>query len=564
MITSVTVRHFKRFEDEEFGLEDSIVLAGPNNEGKTTLLQAIALWKFGLDRWMEQRGESTAKKRIGVPITRQQLTTMPLREMNLMWTDRTVAAGTRGTAGRKIEFIVQGRTGGDDWRYGLEFQYQSAEMVYVRPTEDSADAPPPQAAQDLSVVHIPALSGIEREETRHDRGYQDMLLGQGRSGEILRNLLVEVSGNEGHWDALVRHMRELFGIELQPPAYSPGQPFIVCEYLPAHGDRPLDLASAGSGLLQVLLILGFYYARPATVLLMDEPDAHLHVILQKEVYGLIRRVAAQRGSQLVVATHSEVVLDATDAERVLAFIGEHPRRLASKGDRDRLREALKRLTTTDLLLANDVGAVLYLEGDSDESILGAWARVLEHSAQRFLQRPYVDALQGRRPRDAAAHFFALQAAVPHIQGLCVLDRDSREMDENHTTAPGLRILHWNRYEIENYLLVPSAIRRYCAERADQPGGLFAHALADEVEKALADEFPPAALRDPLRDHEFLRTMKASEFLVSLLEQCGVPTSKSDLYLIAATMQPHEVHPDVIAKLDEIAQLVPAAPQDAPA
>ena len=42
MITKLRVENFKRFSREEFDLDDSIVLAGPNNSGKSTLLQALA------------------------------------------------------------------------------------------------------------------------------------------------------------------------------------------------------------------------------------------------------------------------------------------------------------------------------------------------------------------------------------------------------------------------------------------------------------------------------------------------------------------------------------------
>ncbi len=38
----------------------------------------------------------------------------------------------------------------------------------------------------------------------------------------------------------------------------------------------LDISSAGSGALQVLLLFAFLYARPATVILLDESDSHQH------------------------------------------------------------------------------------------------------------------------------------------------------------------------------------------------------------------------------------------------------------------------------------------------
>ena len=47
MIRRLTLKNFKRFREQSFELTDSIVLAGPNNAGKSTLLQAIATWKLG-------------------------------------------------------------------------------------------------------------------------------------------------------------------------------------------------------------------------------------------------------------------------------------------------------------------------------------------------------------------------------------------------------------------------------------------------------------------------------------------------------------------------------------
>ena len=47
MITKVVIENFKRFSRQEFTLSESIVLAGPNNAGKSTLLQALATWSYG-------------------------------------------------------------------------------------------------------------------------------------------------------------------------------------------------------------------------------------------------------------------------------------------------------------------------------------------------------------------------------------------------------------------------------------------------------------------------------------------------------------------------------------
>ena len=159
-------------------------------------------------------------------------------------------SGTR----RLIEIVVEGRTNGEPWECGIEIQYANAELAYARPRNaKSLDREaignfPPQAAQNLSVVHVPPLSGIERDEPRRDRGVQDLLVGQGRRGEILRNLLLEIaeSGNERDWRMLVEHIRDLFRIDLLEPVYSPAQPYIVCEYREPGHTRPLDLSMPGA------------------------------------------------------------------------------------------------------------------------------------------------------------------------------------------------------------------------------------------------------------------------------------------------------------------------------
>lgn len=56
MITKITTENFKRFGSQAFTLAPLSLLAGPNNSGKSTLLQAVMVWNLGLQRWVEKRG----------------------------------------------------------------------------------------------------------------------------------------------------------------------------------------------------------------------------------------------------------------------------------------------------------------------------------------------------------------------------------------------------------------------------------------------------------------------------------------------------------------------------
>ena len=556
MIRRVTIRNFKRFPEVTFELADSVVLAGPNNAGKSTLLQAIATWRLVLDRWVAQRGSGRAHRRPGVTLPRTELTSVPLREVNLLWEGRKVT-GSRGVAGspRLIEILVEGGTGKDEWSCGIELQYTNPELVYARPLNsknldrESVHQFPPKVAKDLGVVHVPPLAGIERDEPRRDRGMQDVLTGQGRPGEILRNLLWEIadSGDPEEWSALADHMRDLFRIELARPKYSPARPYIICEYRDSKDTRPLDLSNAGSGTLQVLLLLAFLYARQATVILLDEPDSHQHVILQRQVYDMLRKVADDRRGQIIIATHSEILLDATPPDRVLGFFGSSPRPLASATERNRLREALKRISTTELLLGRETGAVLYVERESDGRILGEWARILEHRAVRFFERPFLHVLEGRSPKEARDHYFAMKAAVSDLRALCLLDGDNRDEPDDELIGTDLVVLRWRRYEIENYLLQPEAIKRFVSFP------LAEHSVDEEFYR----QVPKGT--DLFGDHVALSRLKASEeFLVPLLESVGKPTRKRDLHFLASRMKATELHPEIVEKLDRIADcLLPA-------
>jgi hypothetical protein len=87
MIKKVTVKYFKQFKDQTFELREHIILAGPNNSGKSALLQAVVVWNLAMRQWLLRRKDSKAKERRGVPITRKDFTALPLREMGLLWTD---------------------------------------------------------------------------------------------------------------------------------------------------------------------------------------------------------------------------------------------------------------------------------------------------------------------------------------------------------------------------------------------------------------------------------------------------------------------------------------------
>ena len=542
MIRSVRIRGFKRFREVEFRLPGHVVLAGPNNTGKTTLLQAIASWALALRRWRELNDFNRRNGYRKVPIARQAFAAVPLGSFDLLWTDRRY----RG----QIEIELRHDAG---WAVTMEFIADSTEQIYVRPAWNSSGN---LREIDLQAVFVPPMTGLGTDEPLLQWPKIEQLLGLGRPGEVLRNLLADANRDQMAWEALQTTIGKLFGYRLLPPDTSAAH--IRAEYQTTEQEMPLDVASAGSGFQQVLMLLAFLHTRQGAVLLLDEPDAHLHMILQDAIYHELRSTAARNRSQLIVATHSEVVINSVEPRELVVTLSQ-PRLVADNDVRSRLISSLRVLSNADVTQALDVRGILYVEDYTDINILRAWAETLQHRALGLLTTEVMwkpiafHTQQGRPGRGITAreHFAALQLVRDDLPGLELLDGDAhQEIEATPITGSGLQRLRWRRYEIESYLLHPEALARFVAE---QVGTSVARQHIDDMLTWWRRELPPAVAEEPLADHPFLNRTKArTELLPPLLEAAeifGLPYTR--YHEIAALMRPEEVHPEVKEKLDAI-------------
>jgi ABC-type Fe3+/spermidine/putrescine transport system ATPase subunit len=324
MLTKLVIRNFKRFEDVEIPLSSPVVFIGPNNSGKTTALQALALWELGLRRWKEKRSEGAPEKRPGVAINRRDLLMVPAPAANQLWRKLHVrnvqrTNGVQETKNVRIDILVGGSTNGKNWECGLEFDFSNEESFFCRPLRTEEAKQPkrmsiPEDAYDVQIAFLPPMSGLASNETRLDSGAINVRLGEGRTAEVLRNLCHALSGkvngqNEtAAWQKLVSDMTDLFRVRLDVPEYVPERGEIQMTYRDEN-DIKLDLSCSGRGLQQTLLLWAYLALHPGAALLLDEPDAHLEILRQREIYLKLRESARENGSQLIIASHSEEVLN---------------------------------------------------------------------------------------------------------------------------------------------------------------------------------------------------------------------------------------------------------------
>ena len=573
MLTKLTIRNFKRFDEVEVELGNPVVFIGPNNSGKTSAMQALSLWSIGVNRWKEKRtGKGAPEKRPGVTINRRDLLAIPVPVAKLLWRDLRVRDVTKPDGKQRtepvwIDISVEGVENGKAWTCGLEFYYANEESFYCRPLRRGNGKHPermpiPEAAGSVHVAFLPPMSGLAATETRLDQGAVNVRIGEGRTAEVLRNLCHQIHSEAPDlWADIIKRIEALFGAQLEAPRYIEERGEISMGY--KEGKSFLDLSSSGRGLQQTLLILAYMAANPGATILLDEPDAHLEILRQRQIYKVITDLAYRQNTQIIAASHSEVILnEAAGKDLVVAFVGK-PHRIVAQSSQ--VRKSLTQIGFEHYHQAEMKGWVLYLEGSTDLAILQAFAERLNHTAAiQALERPFVHYV-GNQPKEAEQHFFGLREAIPDLRGAAIFDRLDQALPEN----PFLVHAAWAKREIENYLCTRETLEAFAraSGQSEASGPLFEGPEITRRVSAMR-----ASIGDVTNAMQTLgigspwdaNTKVSDAFLRPVFEtyygKLNLPNlmEKKKFYELTRFIPLDEINPEVTEKLDLIAKIADAS------
>jgi hypothetical protein len=362
------------------------------------------------------------------------------------------------------------------------------------------------------------------------------------------------------------------------------------QYRQAGVKEALDVSSSGRGFQQMLLIFAYLYSHKGSVLLVDEPDAHLEILRQKQVYVLLRDIAADNGSQVVMVTHSEVILDEALHHNNLTLLLEG--RAENLAKTQRIKDSLKQFGAEHYIKARERGYVLYVEGGTDVDMLRALAERLGHPvAQRWDERvnsfyvqnnhpnPSLDAelerVEGGFGGSPQQHFNRLRNLLPELRGLAILDNDSG--NRQSTLDDPLKIAYWKRYEAENYFVTPDLLRSYAVSQYPTDD-LFAQqtqtAVDEELDALVLEQVFDGARADfeawrhanPELSHVLWEAKTerrklstfAEAFFRRLAERLGgdLLLRKGELHRLIRGVQPAALSAEVKEKLDLLWEIFP--------
>ncbi len=574
MLTKLRIKNFKQLESVEIDLGSAVLFVGHNNSGKTTALQALALWEKGLKRWMAERpGEIKSKKRTGVTLNRKDLVALPVPNTPHIWTDlhyrSSVKQGDQSVSKQVfIEIGVDGVTKGKTWSCDLEFSYGNPETIYCRPLRldreeiNWSTLPPAEILNDVRLAFLSPMSGLASIEPKWELGRISVLIGEGQTAQVLRNLCYNLftadTAQHSGWIKTADVCRKLFNVELIAPEYDAGRGEITMQYRDLSRDGLLlDISASGRGFQQTLLLMSYLFSYPGATILLDEPDAHLETLRQRQIYDYLVDTATQLNSQIIAASHSEVVLNqAAGRDTVVGFFFGKPRVL-----NDRPSQFLKSLQSIGFdqyLRAMQTGWILYLEGGSDLSILRKFAKKLHHPAADILDSCFVHFVSNNVPRVAHDHFFGLKEAEPSLHGLAIFDF---LLSPPESEIRGLQQTTWQKREIENYLCTKETLLAFAKgkqvsdlfEAAESPRRIQAMEEAiDDISKALTtlgqeDKIPwsnSIKASDDFLLPVFRRYFQSLELPISTL-------SKHSFHELVEYLPETQIDPEILSMLDTI-------------
>lgn len=582
MITKLTLRKFKSVEEQVYDFTQFDLLVGRNNSGKSTVLQSLAIWQFCVDEF--HRSKRSGRK--GIQVVLPNFTALPVPEFSLLWKDRTDRAYPISADGKKkqefilIEILVEWkRCTGETEEFGVVLRYHSPQTIYAIPKDGWAKFRHYEQQGELpKIAYVPPFSGLEPTEKWLDISPIHQQVGKGQPGSVLRNLLLRVCpppdrGPDGRiakgytlpsdWQELAAVIERWFSVRIREPRYDSAKDvYITVEY--RENDKDYDIIAGGSGFHQALTLLAFLYGYHPTTMLLDEPDAHLHVNLQREILDYFKRKSQERSTQFLIATHAEEFAHGVDASQIVSLLGQEPKRIQSTPE---VLRAMADVSNEEITWLMTSPYILYVEGVSDERILRAWAD--QCRAQDAMDKICFKSMSGGSKEDmkkaADQHFDALRQIIPNASRLMLFDYDDTKTYHPPSDNPALA--EWNRKNIENYLLVPDAWKRATLRHQGCEGDdLFVQPVLQAVEAFFLDQnltLPPGrtwrnVTADIFRAVDGKRILFESDESLFHKLQSGEPSVKLAREQVAMSMLDDEIHEDVHRFMARLVSLVETA------
>ena len=432
MIESLQLSYFKAFEEFTVDFGHRNVLVGPNNAGKSTIVQALRLVDIAYRSWARSRRPNFEIFNDKVPFNLRNARNLSLNPLD----DATITCHFSGGPTITIEIPEQG-----------------ALDVSV-----STRVKTPQ----LTIGFLPPVGPLEDEERVLDRNHVRRSMNTHLAPRHFRNLWHHF---RDQFDAFGELLEKTWpGVSLASPRVGFTNPYLEIEtrnlwmfYKEDRTER--EIAWAGTGLQIWMQILTFLiHNRTTDVLVLDEPELYLHADVQRRIG--ITALQVPTSSQVIVATHSVEILNEMEPEDVLT-IDAHSKRSVRLTNVLAVQQTISNLGSAQNIQLSRLARTrrcLFVEGN-DIKLLKRLGSKLGFPQLDDSRKFSVFPLEGfaNWPLVKGADWTFKNILEENIKAFVLLDRDYRTDSEvdwvrGDLEKKGIRCHVWQRKEIENYTL----------------------------------------------------------------------------------------------------------------
>lgn len=500
MIDHIRLQRFKKFQDVEVFLRPLTVLMGENSSGKTTVLQAINLALNILasrDLVVIDEGQAIVRSK-GVGIS--NLPGISLSDFRELYYGKVSRGGPRGgTGGAIIELFDQQENA---YRLQLTSLFGSFNIKCISEATDLSRNP---NLHQKPPLFISGFVGLRPSEERVFPVAIQSRLQYGQVSGIIRNLLLDTKEKfPDRFAALSKKLADHFDFILDEITFEQEQDLYVYAHYNdacAESSVSLDFNSSGSGFMQVLQILAPIYRYcpdSSEIVLLDEPDAHLHTNLQATLASVLQEIQAEYRIQIIISTHSTAILRAADPSNVVPISATSKKNCPLLHSDDLENQISARLDSYQLGKSVISGKLVFFE-DTDTSIFASFDRLA--GTRCFTGPNTVPALRGSGKDDKVPfrlskvfeEFVKREVEVHVVRDGDGLDKGWRQRIGEYASANNVKLHLLELHEIESYLLRPELLYRAIARRNENT----AIPTQSEIEKKVCD-----ALRDTIRLNKY--------------------------------------------------------------
>ncbi|MYA01804.1 MAG: AAA family ATPase [Chloroflexi bacterium] len=243
----------------------------------------------------------------------------------------------------------------------------------------------------------------------------------------------------------------------------------------------------GSGIKEALRLVLDIEFEGAALLLIEEPEIHLHPALETAMMRYLRAVGRDR--QVFVTTHSTNFLDNATRGSVY-LVSKHDSTKTELLDQTGMIERVPEELGIRLSSLFIYDRLLFVESRTDEEVIRAWAKTLGMN----LNQANVGFVYTSGSRNLA--YFAAESTLEFLAARrmklwFVLDRDEKDEDDiaqiRQHLGPRAGVFVLDKREIENYLCSPRAMCILIGQKLAMAGNGERGAPEPEEMMAIVDE-----------------------------------------------------------------------------